>query len=354
MRGVWLLIFFPLFLQCQVTGTTSAADDIYPGSAWQRIQNPAAEGWDASKLKELKRFIADSTWATGVVVILHGQELFSYGNIKELSYIASCRKSVLSILYGPFVEAGKIDLNRTLAQLGIDDIGGLSDLEKKASIKDLLTARSGVYHPASNPGDAAGKAPTRGTVQPGTRWLYNNWDFNAAGYILEQETGKNIYDLVDSLLAGPLHMQDWDLSAQHKGGDLTKSKYPAYHMWFSTRDMARIGYLMLRNGKWENRQLIPAAWIKTITTIVTSRREAVETKTGYNHFAYGYLWWLWDEPYNNGVYQSAYTAAGAGGQFITVLPKLDLVIAFKTNNKEHETNLARYLMFLHKLVACQD
>jgi CubicO group peptidase (beta-lactamase class C family) len=253
------------------------------------------------------------------------------------------------------VEAGKIDLNTTLVQLGIDDIGGLSDLEKKATIKDLLTARSGVYHPASNPGDAARLAPPRGSVQPGTRWLYNNWDFNVAGYILEQLTGKSIYYLVDSLLAGPLRMQDWDLSAQRKGGDLTKSKYPAYHMWFSTRDMARIGYLMLRNGKWENRQLVAAGWVKTITTVVTSHREAVESKTAFNHFAYGYLWWLWDEAGNSGAYEGAYTAMGAGGQFITVLPKLDLVIAFKTNNTgANQTSTARYLLFLNKLLSCRN
>lgn len=94
------------------------------------------------------------------------------------------------MLYGPFVENGKIKLHTTLEQLGLDDIGGLLPVERKATIKDLLTARSGVYHPASNEGDASAMAPKRGSVQPGSFWLYNNWDFNIAGYILEQQSGK--------------------------------------------------------------------------------------------------------------------------------------------------------------------
>ncbi len=128
---------------------------------------------------------------------------------------------------------------------------GLLPVETKATIKDLLTARSGVYHPASNEGDATSMAPKRGSVKPGSFWLYNNWDFNMAGYILEQQTGKSIYALIDSILAEPLHMQDWKIAAQRKTGDSTRSKYLAYHMWFSTRDMARLGYLMLRKGKWK-------------------------------------------------------------------------------------------------------
>src|SRR5207253_3580003 len=138
----------------------------------------------------------------------------------------------------------------------LEDVGGLLPIEKKATILNLLTARSGVYHPASTLGDAHLQAPNRGSVKPGSFWLYSNWDFNIAGYILEKETGKNFYDLVDSLLVKPLHMQDWKREIQHTYGDSTRSIYPAYQMWFSTRDMARIGYLMLKNGKWKDQQVI--------------------------------------------------------------------------------------------------
>src|SRR5688572_29998151 len=204
-----------------------------------------------------------------MLVVQSCKVLIEYGDVHELSYLASCRKSVLSMLYGPFIENGKIKLNTTIEQLGLDDVGGLLPIEKGATIKDLLTARSGVYHPASNEGDASAMAPRRGGVKPGSFWLYNNWDFNIAGYILEKQTQRSIYQLIDSILVKPLQMQDWRMEVQRKTGDSTRSKYLAYHMWFSTRDMARIGYLMLRNGNWEEQQIIPHNWVKTITSPIT-------------------------------------------------------------------------------------
>jgi len=344
-------LFLPCLSFCQRTEIAKSNNYVYPDSTWQYIDNAVEEGWNSDSINKLKRFIIDSTNATGMVAIQSGKILFDYGDIKETSYIASCRKSILSMLYGPFVKTGKINLNVTLEQLHLDDVGGLLPIEKKATIRDLLTARSGVYHPASNEGDASAMAPKRGSVLPGSFWLYNNWDFNIAGYILEQQSGKNIYELIDSILAKPLQMQDWNIKEQRKTGDTTKSKYLAYHMWFSTRDMARIGYLMLRGGQWKDQQIIPANWVKTTTSVITTYKNATEQKTAYFHFGYGYLWWVWDTPYTSNAYEGAYSATGAFGQFITVFPKLDLVVAFKTKYEYgRQTSTDLYLKVLDKLI----
>jgi len=355
MHKLLLMIFLlPCVAWGQGSNSTTNGAAIYPDSVWQFTSDVSKGGWSKDSLNNLKRFIIDSTHATGMLVIQSGKILFDYGDTKETSYLASCRKSLLSMLYGPFVGNKKIDLSTTMEQLHIDDVGGLLPVEKKATIKDLLTARSGVYHPASNEGDASAMAPKRGSVQPGSFWLYNNWDFNAAGYILEQQTGRTIYQLIDSILARPLQMQDWNIKEQRKTGDTSRSKYLAYHMWFSTRDMARIGYLMLRNGQWKGQQLIPADWVKLTTAVVTPYKEAVEEKTAYFHFGYGYLWWIWDAPYNEGFYEGAYSATGAYGQFITVLPKLDLVVAFKTKYEYgRQTPTDLYLRILNKLIAAK-
>lgn len=355
MKELIVAILLLPFLACSQPSTTANGNDqTYPDSAWQEITDLTKAGWSPAKLNDLKKFIIDSTHSTGMVVIYQGKILFQYGDIREISYLASCRKSILSMLYGPFVENRKIDLNKTIEQLELDDVGGLLPIEKKATIKDLLTARSGVYHSASNEGDASSMAPKRGTVKPGSFWLYNNWDFNIAGYILEKETGKTIYDLIDSILAKPLHMQDWKKDAQYKTGDTSRSKYPAYHMWFSTSDMARIGYLMLRNGKWQLQQVIPANWVKVSTSIVTSNSEAVLNKTAYFNFGYGYLWWVWDKPSDTGYYEGAYSATGAFGQFITVIPKLDLVIAHKTKYEYgRQTPTDVYLQIVDKLITAK-
>lgn len=239
------------------------------------------------------------------------------------------------MLYGPFVRSGKIKLNTTLEQLNLNDVGGLLPIEKRATIKDVLTARSGVYHAASNAGDASDAAPERGSVRPGSYFLYNNWDFNVAGYILEKETGLNIYDIVDSILAKPLMLQDWDKNIQRKMGDSTRSIYKAYHLWFSTRDMARIGYLMLRKGDWQRMAILSHDWVKLITTPVTTYSETVKNRSDYFDLSYGYFWWIWDSHIKNKFYLGAYTASGAFGQFITIFPALDLVIAHKTNYDDY-------------------
>ena len=200
------------------------------------------------KLKEYRKYITDSTKITGLVIVQNGQIIFNYGDIEENSYIASCRKSVLSMIYGKYVLNGEIDLTKTVLDLGLDDVGGLLPIEKKATIKDIISARSGVYHKEGYPGGMQEYAPKRCSVKPGSYWLYSNWDFNVAGYVFEQETGKNIYDEVQSQLAIPLEMQDWDRSLQNKEGNTSISKYLAYPMWFSTREMASMGLMMLHNG----------------------------------------------------------------------------------------------------------
>ena len=182
--------------------------------------------------------------------------------------------------------------------------------------------------------------------------FYNNWDFNAAGEAFEIMTGKNIYDAFGEDIAGPINMQDWSRESQKKTGDLTVSRFPAYHFHFSTRDMARIGYLMLRNGKWEDKQVISPEWIKKTTSVVSTYDE-VKSK---ERFSYGYMWWLFDEsaPKFQPNYKGAYTAWGAMGQYITVIPELDMVVAFKTDRLYgRKTTPESYFEILDMIISAQ-
>ncbi len=313
----------------------SCSTQNFPETEWETNKEFEKDGWKMEALEEAYKYLVESTFITGLVIIHKGKMIFEYGNIKENSYVASCRKSITAMLYGPHIKSGKIKLDKTLRELGIDDVGGLLDIEKQAVIKDLISARSGVFHKGSNSGDFLQFAPERGSVKTGSYWLYNNWDFNVAQYILEQESGCSIYEEIEKTLAIPLQMQDWDINIQRSSGDETLSKYPARHMVFSTRDTARIGLLMLNKGKWNNTQIIEEDWVD----------EMVSTKTTYNEinknvpvfrdsefdYGYGYMWWLWANT-NHPDLKNAYSAFGAYGQSITVLPNIDVVIAYKTNS----------------------
>lgn len=324
-----LLIAIALFM-----GTIVSAQN-FPGKEWQKLKDPTLAGWDEAQLGTLQTYLIDSTYTTGMLVIHDGKIVFEYGNITENSYIASCRKSILAMLYGKYVKDGTINLDKTLNDLDYPEKDLLLESEKKATIRDLISARSGILLPASNFGDMQSLAPERGSREPGNVWLYNNWDFNMAGYFFEKEAKTNIYNEIEEQFAKPLQMQDWDKSIQKKSGDVMRSEVMAYHIWFSARDMARIGWLMLNKGKWGNQQLISEDWVTEMTTPKSSFEDldaiSKNIKNKYSKFSYGYMWWLMEEP-SNKLLEGAYSAQGAWGQNITVIPKTKTVIIIKTND----------------------
>lgn len=323
------------FLVLFILLTSNIVAQVFPTQNWSYNEDPEADGWNSKKMEEFNRYIIDSTKITGFIIIHKGQVVFDYGDIEENSYIASCRKSVLSMLYGKYVENGDIILDKTLMELGVEDVKKMLPIEKEATIKDLISARSGIYLTGSNGGDLRDYAPERGTKEPGSYWLYSNYDFNMAGYLFEKETGKNIYDDVEDQLALPLGMQDWDRSLQRKYGDSTISIFPAYHMWFSTRDMARIGLLMLNRGKWNEKQVISEKWVNEMLKQRTTSEEIIENvpvmKTAVIQYGYGYMWWLFENSEDKRL-KNAYSALGAMGQSISVFPEIDVVVAYKTKS----------------------
>ena len=327
--GLLLALILPASATCQ-----TASEGVFPGEEWEYVGRGQLEayGWSPEGLRAASNFVRDSANSTGIVVVDRGRVVFTYGDIEELSYIASCRKSILAMLYGDWVGRGIIDLDATLEEMDFDDVGGLLPLEKQATVHHLITARSGVYHPASNPGDNLANAPERGSQKPGTYMLYSNWDFNAAGAAFEHFTGRSIYDELQSQLVIPLQFEDWDRSVHRKSGNLSISVNPAYHMHFSTRDMARLGYLMLNEGNWNGKQVISREWADEIVSVVTPLEEMNPVSRRDGYFGYGYMWWVWDGPKAVGPFEGAYTARGAIGQWITVFPALDLVLAHKTNS----------------------
>ena len=306
---------------------------------------PESVGFQKDKLEKIAEYAKAKTGTTGLVVAVDGKIIYTYGDIRQVSYIASCRKSVLSMLYGKYVANGTINLDETVGQLGIDDLQGLLPQEKEATVYDLITARSGVYHPASNPGGIPeGKKYERGATPHGTRFVYNNWDFNVAGTVFTQKTGLDIFDALERDLAKPLGMEDFNRARHKLTGNAKMSKHLAYHMHFSTRDMARLGQLMLRKGRWNGEQLIPEEWVVRSTSVVSPLK-------GDIHCGYGILWWLLADKQYPDQFKGAYSAEGMYGQFITVFPAMNMVVAHKSaGNAKKRTTGGQYRHILRLIV----
>src|SRR5215470_6630323 len=197
-----------------------------PGADWEfaRTNGFAAAGFEAAEAKLV------TMPTTALMVVTNGRVVYRYGEVAQVSYLASARKSVLSMLYGKYVASGAIDLDRTMGEIGIDEDDGLLPIEKSARIRDLLIASSGVYHKAGSPGDDPA-TPPRGSQQPGAHFHYNNRDFNVLGAVFEKLAGKTMFAALAEDLARPLGFQDFDPARQRMMGYQNQSRYLAYHLF---------------------------------------------------------------------------------------------------------------------------
>ncbi|HEX4331996.1 MAG TPA: serine hydrolase [Usitatibacter sp.] len=300
----------------------------WPISGWTNA-TPASRGrWSAEEL-EKARLHADAIGSAAVMIIENGEVVAQWGDVERRYKCHSIRKSLLSALIGLHVASGEIDLGKTLADLGIDDREALTPREKAAKVHDLLMARSGVYHPTGYETEfMKNLKPARHSQGPGTWWCYNNWDFNALGTIFEKLTGRGIFEEFRDRIAVPLGMQDFRYDETRRDGEYVRfetSDHPAYPFRLSTRDLARFGLLYLRGGRWQRAQVIPEDWVR-----MSVRSYSPAGERG----GYGYMWWVGVDDVHFpqvAVPPGTYSARGAGGHYVVVVPSLDLVVVHRAD-----------------------
>lgn len=299
------------------------ANPAWPAATWERIA-PEPGGWSAAGLAAADD-VARSLRSDAYLVVHKGRIVHAYGDPAKRGNLYSVRKSVLSVLFGMHADRGTIDIDKTLAEIGIDDRQGLSEREKTATVRQLLQSRSGIYHPAAyETADMAAQRPPRGSRAPGEHWYYNNWDFNALGTVFQGFTGRTVFESLSDDLAQPLGFEDLRIAEDTAFVRERVSEHPAYTMRLSARDLARVGLLMARGGRWRDRQLVSPQWVAQSTASYS----AAPPGSGY-----GYMWWValdgW--PFWRKTAGEVFYAHGNHGQFLVVSPRDDLVIVHRTD-----------------------
>lgn len=300
---------------------------------WQAWASAEAAGFDARPLNAV-RLYADSLQSGAVMVVYQGHVLAAWGDVERSFKAHSVRKSLVSALYGVLVEDDLVQLDATLADLGIDDSTPLTEREKQARVRDLLAARSGIYLPAAYaPSSQDRERPPRGSHAPGTHWFYNNWDFNIVGVIAEQVMGQGLYDSFAARIAQPLGMEDYDPEAGLVVYEPSHSKHPAHTFRISTRDLARVGQLYLQKGRWGDTQVVPERWVTRSTWPISD--------LGHRQ-GYGYMWWTYEpgslgKRYPHANQHAIFLARGTGGQALFIIPSEELVIVHRgdTDHNRH-------------------
>ncbi len=327
-----------LLCACLLAAGPAAASDRF-----ERI-TPAQAGYSEAGLDSLRQVLKDSG-SESMLLLKDGKVFFEWGDIRQRRLVHSIRKPLLHSLLGIELGKGCIDLDKTVGAYGIDERPpGLTDLERTATLRQLLQSRSGVYLPAAAESDGMqAQRPARGSHAPGTFYYYNNWDFNVAGAIYQQCTGRRIQDAFLTEIAQPLGMLDFHDRIYSWPGDAlpippdadgfvrlepAKSRYAAYHFRLSAHDLALFGQLYLQRGQWHGRQLIPSRWIDESTQPISITDE----KYG---LAYGQLWdVLVPAPSED---RPAFFHTGVGVHMLGVYPALGLVMVHRVDT-ERETD----------------
>lgn len=306
---------------------STAVPPVEQTGVW-RSASPAREHVDA------KALAAAGDWAergvpalTALLVARHGllvfERYYHLGAPNQRVPIYSVTKSVVSTLVGIALEQGRLkSLDLKLGDvLGSEIPAGADPRVRSITLRELLTMAAGFGLAATDPlgdgGNAYRTTPNwvRAILQlplarnPGTAFRYDNGTAHLVSALLQRVTGETAASFARAQLFAPLRIAADGWWADRQGvtdGAQGLQLYP--------RDLAKLGELYLRAGRWGDRRLLSAGYVRAATTPHVS--------PAGGGIGYGYFWWT----YRGREFPPLALAIGSGGQLVIVAPTLDTVV----------------------------
>ncbi len=325
----------------------------WPTNGW-RTSLPEEQGIDSQILVAGGEYVRTQfPMCYSVSVVRHGRLVFEryYNGVQpgDATNIMSVTKSVLSALTG-------IALEQKILQ-GVDQpiadyypeyfTPALDPGKREIRIRHLLTMTAGlewqewgsVFYQWLQSRDFLRFAIELPLVSaPGGQFNYNTALTHLQSGILTRASGLTTLEFGRRNLFDPLGFTRFQWMTDPQGYNIGGAE-----LYLTPRDMAKFGYLFLEQGYWEDRQLVPAAWVRESTSI----KVADPNQTGFTD--YGYLWWLgWIQG------QWYFRAAGHGGQSIFIFPDLDMVVVLTARSdvttEQNSVNYSRTFTYLREYV----
>ncbi len=281
------------------------------------------------------------------IVLRHGYIVAEWGDTRRVDMSFSVTKSYLSTVAGLAYDRGLIlDLDQAVATY-VPDSTFASSHNAPITWHHLLTQTSEWEGTLWEKPDAADRRRgiDRTLAAPGTFWEYNDVRVNLLAYALLEVWRRPLPAILREAIMDPIgatrtwQWHGYETSWTTVDGARVQSVSGGGHwgggMWASTRDHARFGYLVLREGRWVNRQLISEAWLKRAMT-------PVEIQPNY-----GYMWWLNTERQQfPSAPASSMFALGAGStNVIWIDPDHDLVAVTRwIDGGEHVDEFMRLVL----------
>jgi CubicO group peptidase (beta-lactamase class C family) len=284
------------------------------------------------EMEELVSRIAD-----GEAGVIHSILVFSGGRLvleeyfhgysmEDLHRLASCTKSVSSLLVGIALDRGLID------SVTVPLVSYFPGADPVLDLRHLLTMSMGLDWTDEEAEHVHGTGhemfdrilAREAACPPGGEFRYVNADVNLLSGILLQATGSFPDEFAEEVLFDPLGIEMWDWDY----GETEGHRMMDGSLRLRPRDMGRIGLLVLEQGLWEGERVISEEWIS----------ESTEPRLPVDDlFSYGYLWWLTSIPAEGGELR-VILASGWGSQFVAVIPEADIVVVTTGGNDDNGRN----------------
>jgi len=362
------------FLLALVLDQLGAAQDSWPTRSWP-VSTPTAVGLDAKALADLDRDLASGKhgYIDSMLIIRHGKVAYDrsykhdydriyadeakqsgplnardpagpynyfnpwwhpYYRRGDLHTMQSVTKTVTSILIGVATTRKEFpDLDTPILKFfDTAKVASVDDRKKRMTIRHLLTMTAGLdWHedlPYNDPNNTASLLEAsfdwvKFTIdrpmsdEPGSVFKYNSGATQLLSYIFSAATGKDIEEYAAQHLFGPLGIDRYYWKRSPTGLADTEGG-----LYLDPHDLARIAYLFLKNGRWEDKQIVSQEWVKASITPAIAVGDARHDPAS----KYGLKWWLF--PYGDGPSRLAWAGSGFGGQMPIILPDYDLVMVF--------------------------
>ena len=245
--------------------------------------------------------------------------------------LRSVSKSVVGLLYGIALEAGQVPpVDTTLVELFDYPDLAVDPARQKITVKHALTMTLGLewdellpFSDARNSEIAMEMAEDRYRYilerpivnEPGSRWTYSGGSTALLAHLISRGSGKPLLDFARETLFTPIDIvrSFWTPGSNGEAA-------AASGLRLTARDLARIGQLVLNGGRWSQRQLVPAHWLRDSFIKHTPTEGAL---------FYGYQWWLGRGRTDGRDWIAGF---GNGGQRLVIIPDVDLVVVVLAGN----------------------
>lgn len=310
----------------QIMPTQAQDPDYWPTTGWL-TSTPEEQGIDSAQLMRALTTLQRGKYnINSVMVVRHGYVVLdAYLHPfapDERHIIHSCTKSFTSALIGIAIDEGYLTgPDQLLTDIFPErELANMDDDKAAITLGDVLMMATGWDCRDSYLYDWEGLRELRRSddwVQhaldlpmseaPGTDFEYCNEASFILSAIITETTGLSAYEFAQEHLFGPLGFSEAMWPTNPDGINIGWGE-----LRITPHDMAKFGYLYLHQGEWDGTQIVPAEWVEASTQAL------IEANTlGPD---YGYQWWIESDDY--------YAAEGYAGQYIFVVPELDMVVVF--------------------------